>query len=536
MYLDRLRDQLSDDQFSALLHESKQLAQIQATDDTPEALATIPSISVEDIDPVGDEYIIDTYVETDVLVAEHPVESSFGILYVDFGLDMSIVNLDDVPLVPLLARLMLESGTSTLNDVQLARKIGANTGGIEADIMVQTILPSTTQVDGFVVPDGNHLETKLFFRGKCTKDQVEGLFELYKEILFDGRDFTREKTLTILKEMVADLEDSISESGQSFAARRIGARYNVHGYIREQLEGITHIKSLKEALQTAKFDWGLLQTKLDRMRRDIIMGHRNGMILNLTGERLLLQNTQEEALRFVKEDIPFNKNATPFPDFNETVHPWATKAKADMPSRAPLMDEGIATSTSVSYVGEGGTLYAPGEFIDGSAAVVTAYLESGYLYDNLRLQRGAYGAMAVLRKPSSGLFELLTYRDPGLVETLNVYSGIVAALDDEIASFDELPDDAVDAIIGTIGELDGSAPQPDELGWDSLAQYLRRETPAMRQAWRNQILDTNRQDYLDFAERLNAMKDLSIAVVSSKLAIEKAQADGIDLELISVKR
>lgn len=471
-----------------------------------------------------------------MLVAEHPVESSFGILYVDFGLDMSTISLDDVPLIPLLARLMLESGTSALNDVQLARKIGALTGGIEAETMVQTILPNSKEVDGFVVPDGNLLETKLFFRGKCTKDQVPALFALYKEILFDGRDFSQEKTVTILREMVADLEDSIAESGHRFAARRIGARYYPHGYIREQLEGLTHIQNLKEALETAKVDWGLLQTKLERMKRDIITGHRNGMILNLTGEKFLLQHTQEEALRFVKEGIPLNKSATPFPNFTETTHPWAKKAIEDMPLRAPLKDEGIATATTVSYVGEGGTLYAPGEAIDGSAAVITDYLKTGYLYENLRLQRGAYGAMAALGKPRSGLFDLLTYRDPNLVETLDVYSGIVNALTDEIASLDELPQDAVDAIIGTIGELDGSAPQPDELGWDSLGQYLRRETPAMRQAWRDQILATSREDYLEFAKRLSGMTDLSIAVVSSKAAIEEAQTEGIDLELVSLDR
>jgi len=516
-----------------LLHESKQLAKIQATDDPPEVLATIPTISVEDIDPVGDEYRIDTYVEADVLVAEHPVESSFGILYVDFGLDMSILSLDDVPLVSLVARLMLETGTSALNDVQLARKIGATTGGIEAEIMVEVIQPNSTEVDGFLVPDGNLLETKLFFRGKCTEEQVPALFALYEEIIFDGRDFTKEKTLTILKEMVAVLDDDVSDSGHRFAARRIGARYTPHGYIREQLEGITYLQKLKEALETAKVDWGLLETKLSRMKRDLIKAHRNGMVLNLTGENNLLQQTQEEALRFVKEGIPLNEDATPFPNFAESAHPWATKAKEAMALNTPLKDEGIVTSTSVSYVGEGGTLYAPGELIDGSAAVITDYLETGYLYDNLRLQRGAYGAMALLGKPSSGLFELLTYRDPNLAETLGVYDGIANALTKDIANSDELPMGAIEAIIGTIGELDGSAPQPDTLGWTSLRQYLRRETPAMRQAWRDQILGTTREDYLEFAKRLSDITDLSVAVVSSKAAIMGAQSEGVALELVS---
>jgi Zn-dependent M16 (insulinase) family peptidase len=533
LFLERLREQLTDEQFADLLNQSEKLAQVQATEDSPEVLATIPSLSLEDIDTVGDEYPINTYTEASVLVAEHPVMSSFGILYIDFGMDMSIINLDDLELFPLLARLMLESGTSELDDVQLARRIGAQTGGIDLETMVESILPSVVGDDAFVVQNGNLLETKLFFRGKCTKEQVPELFSLYREILFDGGEISEVKTLTILREMVADLEDAIGEDGDLFAARRIAARYTVHGYIREQLGGISHLQKLKEALETAEADWGGLWSKLDRMKRDLIEGHRNGMILNLTGEKQLLGHIQEDALDFVKNGIPLNQDATPFPNFAQEEHPWVAKAKEDMLLSAPLVDEGIIVPTSVSYVGMGGVLYSPGEPIHGSAAVVTSYLELGYLYDNLRLARGAYGASAQLRM-YSGILDLLTYRDPNLVETLRIYDGASAALMEDILSAETLPPEATDTIIGTIGALDGSAPQPDQLGWNSLRQYLRRETSEMRQAWRDQILGTTRDDFLSFATRLSEMADASIAVVSSQAAIEDAQSQGVDLELVSL--
>jgi Zn-dependent M16 (insulinase) family peptidase len=144
------------------------------------------------ITSVGDEHPIYTYTEASVLVAEHPVKSSFGILYVDFGMDMSVINLDDLSLVPLLARLMVESGTLKLDDVHLARRIGAKTGGINIKTRVEAILPSKVEDDAFVVPDGNLLQTKLFFRTKCTKEQASELFSLYREILFDGREFSKE--------------------------------------------------------------------------------------------------------------------------------------------------------------------------------------------------------------------------------------------------------------------------------------------------------------------------------------------------------
>jgi Zn-dependent M16 (insulinase) family peptidase len=485
------------------------------------------------ITSVGDEHPIYTYTEASVLVAEHPVKSSFGILYVDFGMDMSVINLDDLSLVPLLARLMVESGTSKLDDVHLARRIGAKTGGINIKTMVEAILPSKVEDDAFVVPDGNLLQTKLFFRTKCTKEQVSELFSLYREILFDGREFSKEKTLTILKEMIDDLQDSIGEDGDLFVACRIAARYTVYGYIKEQLEGITHLQKLKETLETAESDFGVLWAKLDRMKRALIEGHRNGMILNLMGEKQLLEHTQEDAILFVMNGIPLNEDATPFPNFAEEEHPWVGKAKEDMPLLAPLTDEGIIIPTSVSYVGGGGVLYSRGEPIHGSAAVITMYLERGYLYENLRLARGAYGAYARLRK-YFGILDLLTYRDPNLVETLRIYDGAFAALTEDIASSETLPPEAKGTIIGAIGVLDGSAPQPDQLGWDSLGQHLRRETSKMRQAWRDEILGTTRDDFLNFSNRLSEMMNASIAVVSSQAAIEDAQTQGVNLELVLV--
>jgi Zn-dependent M16 (insulinase) family peptidase len=132
------------------------------------------------------------------------------------------------------------------------------------------------------------------------------------------------------------------------------------------------------------------------------------------------------------------------------------------------------------------------------------------------------------------MLDLLTYRDPNLVETLRIYEGVFAALTEDIARSETLPPEATDTIIGTIGALDGSAPQPDQLGWDSLRQYLRRETREMRQTWRDQILGTTRDDFLNFSNRLSEMTNASIAVVSSQAAIEDAQTQGIDLELVSV--
>jgi hypothetical protein len=56
----------------------------------------------------------------------------------------------------------------------------------------------------------------------------------------------------------------------------------------------------------------------------------------------------------------------------------------------------------------------------------------------------------------------------------------------------------------------------------------------MRQAWRDETLGTTRDDFLNFSNRLSEMMNASIAVVSSQAAIEDAQTQGVNLELVLV--
>ena len=53
---------------------------------------------------------------------------------------------------------------------------------------------------------------------------------------------------------------------------------------------------------------------------------------------------------------------------------------------------GIAIPSQVNYVVLGGRLLAPGMRVPGSASVATNILRTGYLWEKVRVQGGAYGA------------------------------------------------------------------------------------------------------------------------------------------------
>lgn len=83
-----------------------------------------------------------------------------GILYADIGVDLSNIPLEDMPILGLFSRVMMETGTSEMDRVKLSRRIGSQTGGVYA-----TFLADQPSAGGAVAEPGA-LKQYLFLRGK----------------------------------------------------------------------------------------------------------------------------------------------------------------------------------------------------------------------------------------------------------------------------------------------------------------------------------------------------------------------------------
>ena len=140
--------------------------------------------------------------------------------------------------------------------------------------------------------------------------------------------------------------------------------------------------------------------------------------------------------------------------------------------------------------------------------------------------------MAQLGRSDGTLF-MVSYRDPNVLTTLDVYDAAGDFLLKEIENKVISDKDITRAIIGCIGALDGSAVSAKSAGWISFLRYFSNSSAHRRQNWRNDILNTQQEDFLDFANRLKSRKNSTIAIVSSDLAIKDAMKhSNLQLELI----
>jgi Zn-dependent M16 (insulinase) family peptidase len=525
---------MSDEELEEVIFKTAELKKLQAADDSPESRATIPSLQLTDLNPETTEYpiaVTENENDSGVTVVRHEMGSTSGIAYANVVLDISMVDFEDVPLLKILTRMMMENGAGEYDSVALSERIGTYTGGISVNTMTTPV--KRAGIPGNVITDCDSMISKLVIRGKATSDRTDELFSLFKVILTDAKLDSKSKVIEMLKESKARMESSIQGSGHSFALSRMRARYTAAGYLDEKSGGISYLATVKELLAQAENDWPSLLARFEKIRSSILKASaaRSGMFIDLTGEKAVLDKIQPSVDAFLK-DLPGTNNGEKFQDFYSTDHPWVEAAKKEMVERAPLIDEGFVVPTQVSYVGKGGRVYDSGEVLSGSASVVARFLRTGYLWDHVRVMGGAYGGMCMFAQ-GSGFFGFLSYRDPNLGKTLDVYDAAADALTAAADELDKDPEALATAIIGAIGDMDGAL-SADQRGWTAFQRWITNEGAEERQKFREEVLNTKPSDFRDFAERLRNMKNPSVAVVSSKSAFETAAKEGKVLTLTEV--
>ena len=178
---------MSDNELDEIIEKTAELKRLQALEDTPEAIATIPSLTLSDLDKEVKEYpiaVTDNYADTGITVVTNKMVSTSGILYATLAVDVSDVPLSDVPLIPLFTRIAMETGAGPYDDVQLSRRIGTYTGGVSVRMSTSGVMEDDADD---LVTEGTKLTSKLYVKGKATKDNADKLLEIFNLVLTDSK-------------------------------------------------------------------------------------------------------------------------------------------------------------------------------------------------------------------------------------------------------------------------------------------------------------------------------------------------------------
>lgn len=495
-HLAAVQAEMTEDDLRAVVANTEELRRLQQTPDSPEALATLPMLTLADLEREIKTIPIDISELEGNQVLYHDLFTN-GIVYLDVGFDLRSLAQELLPFAGLFGNLLLTMGTESEDYVKLSQRIGRKTGGIGSSTFTSAVRQSDSDV------------AWLFLSGKATMDQVDELIDIVRDVLLTVDLDNPERFKQIVLRAKAGSESSLAPAGHAVVNSRLKAHFSRTDWVSEQMGGLDQLFFLRRLEEEIEADWPTVLERLEATRQQIV--NRQTMILNVT--------LDSENWQTVKPKLSGLVSAVP--DRRMDDRAWT-------PLPLPV-NEGLTIPAQVNYVGKGANLYDLGYELHGSVSVITNFLRTTWLWEKIRVQGGAYGAFGSFNL-ETGIFTYLSYRDPNFEGTLETYDNTASFLRNVNLSQDELTKN----IIGTIGSLDAYQ-LPDAKGFTSMVRHLLGKTDEERQRYRDEVLGTTVADFRAFADVLEQVnKEGHVVVMGSPDTIAEANDPDAWLDVLSI--
>ena len=473
---------LSEAELEALVQATKELKEYQDTPSTPEILAKIPLLGREDIDKKAETFYWKEKEEDGIKVLHHNFFTS-GIGYLKVLFNTAVLEQEDLYYAGLLKSVLGSISTEHYSYSDLTSEIHLNSGGMDFSVTSFANLKEPENFIGAFVASVRVLYDRLDFG-----------FTMLEEIL-NHSVFSDEKRLgEVIKETRSRARMKLENAGHSTAVSRATSYFSATAYYNEMTGGTAYYHFLEQLEKDYPNKKGEIIEKLKEVCGKLFT--RSNMLVNYTADDKGYEKLPQ-ALKILSEKLPQGDGVTyPF------THPVKN------------VNEGLKTSAQVDYVARCGNFRDAGCEYTGALKILQVILSYDYLWLNIRVKGGAYGCMSGFGRSGEGY--LVSYRDPNLKETNDIYEGIPAYLE----QFDPDDRDMTKYVIGTISNLDAPL-TPSVKGSRGLSAYLSGVTEEMMQTERDQILSATKEDIRALAAQVRAILNTgSFCVVGNEEKIE----------------
>ncbi len=484
--LDAIQQRLSDAEKQQLIKRSLEL---KAAQEGPEDLSCLPSLELSDIPP--EEHV--AKVESSALgdVRQYWFDQpTNGIGVVSLHFDLAGLSREQIRYLPVFGSLLTQVGAGSRNYLEMAGRIEAVTGGVSGrSALLDNPQDLTLHYPGFEV------------KGKALVRHAGDMVALLKDIV-TAPDFTDLQRLhTVLNQLKVSLQNSVPQSGHSYAARRAAASLSAAGKLREEWSGLSQIALVKELAAKPASELADFAEFLNGIRAALF--NKASVQTAVTVESDFFAAFQEP-LEALLADLPVRDVSAR--DLGTDFVPQP-------------VSQGLAWSVPVNYVARVFRA-VPYTHPDSAAlTVLSKLMRAEFLHREIREKGGAYGGLASYNN-ESGMFSMLSYRDPQLVRTLNVYNDAI----DWIIAGGFSRESVTEAIIAVFSDLDKPL-SPAGMGAHEFANCRQGMTHEMRNRMRKQLLSVTGEDLQRVAEQYLHKGKSAIAVLAGEGALQKANAE-----------
>lgn len=475
---------LSDEEIKKLIEDTEHLKKYQEEPSSDEDLRKLPMLTRADMKKnampfsnIEDELL-------DVKVVRHDIESN-GIDYISFLFDAGDFAQSELGYLGFFTNALGLVSTEKYSYTDLANATNIYTGGI-----------STGTASHPDIKDRNNFVFKFEVKLKVLEKNLDKALELMEQMLLTS-DFTDTKRLgELVAQIKARLQANLSSSGHLVAAMRSMSNFSRYALYQDELKGIAFYRSIcrieKELSESPKS----VSDKLAAIAKKLFA--RNRMLISFTGNNEAYCNAKPSLEKVI---AGFDKMS-------------AVGNQAEV--HFNTAKEAFIDASQIQYVAKTGDFICEGYEYTGALRLLRIILSYDYLWINVRVKGGAYGCMNTFLRSGESYF--VSYRDPNLSDTLDVYDRIP----EYIKSFSPDERDMTKYIIGTFSALD-TPMNPEAKGSRSLSAYLEGITYEQIQKERNEILNAQPEDIRRLADLVEAvLKKDSICVIGNENMIKES--------------
>ena len=495
--LQAYKDSLSKEEIDALVKATKELEEYQEEESAPEDLAKIPVLGREDISREIAPIYNKELETSGVKLVHHGVETN-GIGYTALLFDLSGIPEEKLPYISILQSVLGIINTKNYEYSELFNEINVHTGGIGTSLELYTDVTKVKEKE---------FRATFEIKGKALYPKMDVLFSMMREILMES-DLGDEKRLKeILAMLKSRLQMSFLSSGHTTAALRSLSYTSPMAKFKDDTDGIGYYEVVKELEENFEEKKAELIENLRQIAQQIF--RKDNLIISYTSSADGLAPMEEA----------FTKIA-------DTLHTEEKEAEIPCEIHCVKRNEGFKTSSKVQYVARTGNFIDRGVEYTGALQILKVILSYDYLWQNVRVKGGAYGCMSSFNRIGEGY--LVSYRDPNLEKTMEIYEGVV----DYLKNFNVDDRDMNKFIIGTISNIDRPM-NPAAKGSRSMNLYMNHVSAEMIREERDQILDAQQSDIRALADVLQALLDAhELCVIGSEEKIEEQKEMFLEIKTL----
>ena len=475
------KESMSGSELAEMVKKTKALTAYQEAEDSAEAIASIPRLSRSDIRREAVKLCNEERSLAEVPVVFHDLYTN-GIAYLNLLFDTAQIPDELVPYLGLLKSVLGYVDTEHYTYGELFHEIHANSGGVYC---------------GLHVFEQEEKGCRMFFgvKAKCLYSQLEFVFRMIREMLCTSKVRDEKRMREILARQRSRLEVSLADNGHVTAMSRSSAYFSPAFAFQDRTSGIDYYWFAAD-----------LEQHFDEKKEEIFDSLERLVRMIFRPENLLVSFTADES--------GYEKLSSPLTHLQEVLFRDEVE-KGSFCFRAEQKNEGFKTAGQVQYAAVSGNYREAGFDYTGAFRILKVLFNYEYLWTNIRVKGGAYGCMSGFRR--NGDSYLVSYRDPNLAKTLEVYRGAAEYLRNYQADEEEM----TKYVIGTISDMDVPL-TPSGRGSMSMTAYLCGVTQEMLQRERDQVLNASVEEIRALADPIEAVvAQNNLCVIGSESAVEE---------------